>query len=243
MKVVSWNIMHGLDVEGAIDALSTYDRLCRPDLLLLQEMDEAGTATMADALDLNYAYAAASVHPKSGRDFGNAILSPFPLIDDWIVELPHKARAGGQPRIAAVAVTRIEGHDVTVCSTHTEIPALSAAKRQEQFATLAAAASRWPTDQVVVGGDFNTVTRKGVRKLVNLFEDVDFSHVSIDAITTLRRIGQNFTLDHLFARGLWPVESGVVRGLDVSDHAPIWVTLEPGSTEDPAGLEQGEFDV
>ena len=29
------------------------------------------------------------------------------------------------------------------------------------------------------------------------------------------------------ARGLAPVESGVVRGLDVSDHAPIWVLLEP----------------
>ncbi len=53
-----------------------------------------------------------------------------------------------------------------------------------------------------------------------LFENADFSHVSIDAIANSRRVGQNFTLDHLFARGLWPVESGVLRNLDVSDPCP-----------------------
>ncbi len=234
MKVVSWNIVHGIDTDGAVDALRTEDRLTDPDVLLLQEMDEPGTAAIATALDLHYVYVSASVHPKTGRDFGNAVLSREPLEARLVVDLPHKARVGGQSRNAISAVARFDGYPITLCATHTEIPAMSAAKRLDQFNALASAAEGFATPHVIVGGDFNTVTRKGVRSLIGVFEEANFLHVSIDAVTTLRRIGQDFTLDHVFARGLTPIESGVVHGLDVSDHAPIWAELEPvASATDP----------
>lgn len=231
MKVVSWNIVHGIDIDGAVEALRSDERLAESDVLLLQEMDEIGVRAVADALGLHYVYAPASVHPKSGRDFGNAVLTPTPLTEPTVVELPHKAPVGGQPRIAISTTSRIAGRDVALCTTHTEIPAMSTAKRYEQFTVVATTAAAHNTDQVVVGGDFNTVTAKGIRTLVGLFDEVEFRHVSIDAVPTLRRVGQHFTLDHLFARGLWPVESGVVRGLGASDHAPIWAVLEASETE------------
>ena len=136
-------------------------------MLFLQEMDEAGTEAVADALNLYYVYASASTHPKSGRDFGNAVLSPAPLEARAVIELPHKARVGGQPRIAISAVAHLNGSDdVTLCCSQTEIPALSSTRHQEQFAALASTAADWQTDHVAVGGDFNTVTRKGVRALI-----------------------------------------------------------------------------
>ena len=89
--------MHGLDVDEATEAVRNNDRLSTHDVLFLQEMDEAGTEAVADALNLYYVYASASTHPKSGCDFGNAVLSPAPLEARAVIELPHKARVGGQP--------------------------------------------------------------------------------------------------------------------------------------------------
>ncbi len=242
IKIVSWNIMHGLRVDEAIEVLRSEPRLADLDLLLLQEMDRPGTELVASALGLHHVYAAGGAHAKSGRDFGNAILSTSPLGDESIVDLPHQARVGGHPRVAVTAVTKLQGEMVTVCSTHTEIPAMSAARRQAQFAALASVAAAWPTDRAILGGDFNTVTSRGVRALRRALELADLDHVSVEAITTLRRGGQDFTLDHIFARGLRPIESGVVRGLAVSDHAPIWVSLEPWSGDGQLDFGEGHDD-
>lgn len=225
VKVVTWNIQYGNDVDGAIDALSGRDRLAGADALLLQEMDEKGTSAVASALGYHSVYAAASVHPRTGREFGNAVLSPWPLVASQVIELPHKARLAGQPRIGLMAVARLESTDIALCATHTETAMLGPSRRREQFTVLGQVASKWTTEQVVIGGDFNTVTSRGIRALVTRFDDLGFRHVSLDAVTTQRRTGQGFTLDHIFARGFTPIESGVVRDIDVSDHSPVWVEL------------------
>ncbi len=226
IKVVSWNIRFGLDIDGAEAALRDVDELRSADVLLLQEMDGPGVDKLADGLGLHAAFASSGIHAKTERDFGNAILTPAPLRDRTVVELPHQARVGGHPRVAISARVDLGGREVTVCSTHTETPALSAARRVEQFAAVAGFASSWPTACSIVGGDFNTVTTRGIRKLTALFDEAGHAPVSLEAVT-MRRGGRSFALDHLFARGLSPVASGVVRGLDASDHAPIWVVLEP----------------
>lgn len=230
VKVVSWNIRYGIDIEGAVAAICDVPELQQPDALLLQEMDREGTEKLANALGLNSVYASSGVHARTGRDFGNAVLSPAPLRDRLVHDLPHQARVGGHPRIALSAVAELGVGAMTLCSVHTETPALAAAKRQEQFAAVAGLARGWPTPRSVVGGDFNTVTRRGIQKLVGHFEAAAHIRVSIEAVT-MRRGGQDFALDHIFARGLWPVTSGVVHGLAASDHSPAWAVLEPGWLE------------
>jgi endonuclease/exonuclease/phosphatase family metal-dependent hydrolase len=225
IRVVTWNIELGLDVDGGLHALRHHDRLSEADVVLLQEMDHDGTERIAQGLGYDFVYAPGSVHQKTGREFGNAILSPWPLRDEQTIRLPHQARVGGRPRVALVATARIDGIDQTLCCTHTETPAMTWVKRQEQFAALADAAVAFPTELAILGGDFNTASRRSVRTVISLFEDHGFDHVSIDAVTTLRRGGQNFTLDHVFARGLSPVESGVAQDVVASDHWPVWVVL------------------
>lgn len=53
----------------------------------------------------------------------------------------------------------------------------------------------------------------------------------------MRRGGQDFALDHIFSRALWPLATGVVRGIDASDHAPVWVVLESGLPRDDGETE------
>jgi endonuclease/exonuclease/phosphatase family metal-dependent hydrolase len=226
VKVVSWNIQFGRDIERAARELTERPALAGAEVLLVQELDEEGAETLARTLGgYEYEYVAASVHPRTGRHFGNAVLASGPLADREVIELPHKARLSGQPRVALKVTTSVDDRTVALCSTHTEIPALGATKRRDQFATLAETASTWPTELAIVGGDFNTMSRRGVRSLAAHFGDAGFAHVSSNAGTTLRRAGRNFTLDHVFARGLVQTASGVVRGTMVGDHAPVWVTL------------------
>lgn len=226
IRVVTWNIQFGIAAEAAANSLISHKALNGADILLLQEMDEAGTALIAERVGLSYVFAAASTHPKSGRDFGNAILSPWPLDDAAVVDLPHKSSVQGQPRIAVRATASIGPHEVDTFSVHTEVPTLRSSKRMEQFATVATAAAVWNSNMLLIGGDFNTVTRRGIEAMVERLETIGVTRVSTDAGTTLRRGGREFTLDHVFARGLPPLDSGVVAGLEASDHRPLWARFQ-----------------
>ncbi len=195
------------------------------DILLLQEMDEHGTAAIAAALDADYVFHAADVHPKSGRDFGNAIVSRWPIVDAAEIPLPHQAPISGQPRSATRATVKVGATDVVTYSVHTEIRTLRAAKRVRQFDVIAADAGRRDAGPVVVGGDFNTVTGRDVFALRRAMERGGLAAASLDAGPTFSRGGRRFRLDHLFARGLASIAAGVAPGATASDHLPLWADL------------------
>ena len=229
LRLVTWNIQFGIGAEAAASALQRDEFLRGADIVLLQEMDEEGTALIAEQVGLHYVFAAASRHPKSGRDFGNAVLSPWPLTDASIVDLPHKSAVQGQPRIVVRATVSVGPHVIDTCSVHTEVPSLSSPKRLRQFAAIAADAEKRNSEMLVIGGDFNTVTRRGIAAVGERLATIGAVRVSADAGPTLRRGGREFALDHVFTRGLTPVDCGVVTGLDASDHRPLWVRLQPSS--------------
>lgn len=238
MRVVSWNIQFGLAADAAAEALLASDVLRAADLVLLQEMDEAGTETIAHAIGANFVFASSGPHRQTGRNFGNAVLSPWPVDEAEVVELPHKSVVQGQERLVMGAVVTIGSTPITACSVHTEVPTLSPPKRRAQFDEVARATERWPHARLVVGGDFNTLTGRGVNAVERAMAAVGAARVSAGADSTLRRGGREFALDHVFARELAPLDRGVVHGLGASDHRPVWVTLDnrdgvaPGSGDD-----------
>ena len=227
VHTVTWNIQFGIGAESAATAMLHHDTLRGADVLLLQEMDEAGTALIAERVGMHYVFASASPHRKSGRDFGNAILSPWPITNPVVVDLPHKSAVQGQPRNAVRATVTIGPHDIDTCSVHTEVPTLSSSKRIAQVETVASATATGASGLLIIGGDFNTVSRRGTQAAVERFAAIGATRVSDGAGPTLRRGGREFTLDHVFARGLQPVATGVVAGLDASDHRPLWVRVRP----------------
>jgi endonuclease/exonuclease/phosphatase family metal-dependent hydrolase len=109
---------------------------------------------------------------------------------------------------------------------HTEIPALRLARRIEQFAKVAADANWQPYEFVVIGGDFNTVTQRGVRALVDTMHVAGLERVSSPTAPSYRRGGRDLSLDHVFASGFADASGGVVTGTTASDHAPLWIELD-----------------
>lgn len=225
LLVVTWNIRFGLDAAAAGDALATIEPLRSADVVLLQEMDETGTELIAQRIGADSVYAALGPHRQTGRSFGNAVLSRWPLSDPDAVALPHRAAVQGQDRLAVGASAAVGSTALVVYSVHAEVPTLSPSKRRRQFDSIARLNARSANRALVVGGDFNTLTRRGVAAVDTAMRTAGADRVSAGAGPTLRRGRREFALDHVYARGLAPVECGVVHDVAVSDHRPLWVRL------------------
>jgi len=224
IKVITWNIRFAESIETAIAELQQVEALQQADFILLQEMDEAGIEAMARALEYNFIYFPASVHTHHNKDFGNAILSPWPLVDPQKVRLPHRNPKNQQMRIAVGGRVTIGDFDIPVYSTHTETVWLGPQKRQEQLETLLRDIGE-DSQLVIVGGDFNTFTAQSITDLEREFAQVGLERVSRGAGHTFEHSNFGFTLDHIFARGFAVIDSGVWADTKASDHFPLWATL------------------
>ena len=222
IRVVSFNIKYGRNVTGAAELLRSDPRLKDADVIALQEMDETGVEYLARTLGLNYVYYPAAMRSADHRNFGNAILSPWPIEDDVKILLPHLSRFRRMQRIAVAATVRIRGDvPVRVFSVHFETPAgASAAAKRDQARALVERTEGYP--RVLVAGDFN-----GRGFIERIFTPVGFRWLTRDVGHTISR----FSWDHLLARGLRPLGCASVgsapNALKVSDHIPVWAELTP----------------
>lgn len=224
LKIVSWNIKFAEEVEQAITELQEVEELQDADFLLLQEMDEASVDAMAQTLGYNYVYYPASVHPESGRNFGNAILSKWPLSQPGKIVLPYESPTNGQTRIAVTAVATIGDLEVPVYSIHTETFVLSSEKRLQQTEAIVEQIDD-SVAVVIAGGDFNTISQIGVAALEERFARVNMERVSANTGPTVIRGSKGFTADHIFARNSEVIANGVWPDTEASDHFPVWVEL------------------
>lgn len=227
LLVVTWNIEFARQTHRAIKAIESHEEVSRADVVLLQEMDERGTAEIADHLDLNYAYVALSVHPQSDRNFGNAVLAPWPLGDVEVVPLPHRAAVQGQPRAALAVTVGHPGADIRAISVHTETPVLSHRKRLRQFVTLGELADRWRHLPVLLGGDCNTASSRSLSAIDGELARHGLDRASRGVGPTLRRARRRFELDHLYVAGLTVQRAGRVEDHGASDHDAVWAELSP----------------
>lgn len=222
LRVVSYNLAFGREVEAAIAALET-EPLAGADIVLMQEMDDDGVEAIAAALGLRYVYYPAS--EKKGREWGNAILTRWPMPDDRKVLLPWADPYTNSRRIAVTATLEIGAVDLAVYSTHTATPSLGLGARLDQIeAILDDAGDAAP---VAIGGDLNTADPGSAGQVRELFGDRGFDWASDGATDTGTAFGFDATLDYVFTRGLTARRSGTFEGEAGSDHQPIWVELEP----------------
>jgi endonuclease/exonuclease/phosphatase family metal-dependent hydrolase len=226
VKVISYNISFGQEIDLAARELAELEELREADIILLQEMDETGTARIAHTLGCNFVYYPASIHNRHGRYFGNAILSKWPMKDHGRIVLPHRNPKDGQQRIAVRATVIVDGLEVLVYSVHTETAWLSAGKRADQVATLVDSIGR-RHPHVIVGGDFNTLTPGAVTELERRFEAAGLERASGGAGPTVRFESLGLTLDHIFVRGMTILAAGTAQEVASSDHLPVWVVLHP----------------
>ncbi len=224
LKVVSFNIAFAREIDRAINELSTVADLKDADILLLQEMDETGTDAIAKALACNYVYYPATLHPMSHRNFGNAILSKWPIRNERKILLPYEVPGRRTRRIAVDATINVNTHEILTFSLHTATILQGEEKRLAQADSVLKSIPK-NQGQVIVGGDFNTMTKASSQAHIFLFMKNHFVWASrgVGSTGTFGPFG--LTLDHVFVRGLRVVGAGKVKASQASDHLPVWVKL------------------
>jgi|SRR6266498_140682 len=226
LTIVSYNIWFGEDIDQALSELKEIKSQNELDIVLLQEMDEVGTDQIARELKLNYVYFPAAIEPTYDRNFGNAILSRWPISDPQKLILPHKSLSNRMNRIATRAMISIPGTDILVYSLHTESVFTIPRYRRDQYrAVLDDMGSE--ANLVVVGGDFNSFTEAAVKELEDDFWQAGLVRVSKGSGSTVVKYGIELSSDHIFAKGFVLEEAGKMAGATASDHLPFWVTLIP----------------
>jgi len=220
LRVVTFNLKWGREIDRAADLLSRPGPLRGADLVVLHEMDQPGTERLAHALGLAWVYVPSAVHPVPKRDFGVALLSPWPLEEPRKLLLPDENRFRKLRRSAAVATLRAPIGAVRVYGIHLESPTGAwNGVRRDQARTVLADAAGWD-GPVVAAGDFNG--RAGPHVLAAGF---------FWATEAVKNTAGPFDFDHVLARGLCAAGDAAAAAADdetdASDHDPVWAVLAP----------------
>jgi len=224
LTVVSYNIWFAENIDRALSEIQEIKSQKGLDILLLQEMDEVGTEKIARELQLNYVYFPAAIEPTYDKNFGNAILSRWSIVDSQKLILPHKSLSNRMNRIATKATIRIHGAEIVVYSIHTESVFTLPQFREDQYTAVLDDIDP-EAKFVIVGGDFNSFTEPAVEEIEDAYRQAGFTRVSEGSGYTVVKYGIELSSDHIFAKGFVVEEAGKSAVATASDHLPIWVTL------------------
>jgi endonuclease/exonuclease/phosphatase family metal-dependent hydrolase len=230
LRLVTFNVEWGRKVDAVIGLMRETPALRDADLMCLQEMDPRGVERLAAALGYDYVYYPAVYHPSARQDFGNALLTRWPVLEDRKIVLPGRNRFRDMQRVAVAATVAVAGTPVRVYCVHLETPAgIEGPQRRHQVEAILADAARF--ERVIVAGDLNNRNQVG-----RLFTKAGYEWLT-------RKVGNTILLwswDHVFTRGLTlraPGRVGTVKdNRGASDHRPVWAELaQVGSGESSGG--------
>lgn len=231
VRVMVWNLHYGVGEVGSLELEELARTIERhePDVVLLNEVARGwligGGADMAtwlsERLGGHFAYA-----PAADRQYGNAILSRWPLSDVQVKSLPPGDAP--QNRSALAATVQTGAGEITVVATHLQVLKSNAPSRILELETLLPWLESLPSEVVVFGGDMNfrvgdeeedIVLEAGYSSAIDEAGDPgSATHPSSEP--TVR-------YDWLFGRGGEFAEASVLVDEKASDHLPVLVTLVP----------------
>ena len=259
LRVLTYNIHHGQGTDGKFDLqrIASVINSFEADLVALQEVDRKTkrasgvdqAAELARLTNMNYAYGPAMEY--SGGEYGEAILSRFPILEITNHNLPWGD--GSEPR--AVLVVRVDSNEfgeIVFAGTH--LAHDSEADRIDQAKKINDLLALYKDAGVILAGDLNSRPDSKPMKVL--------SEIWIDAAATVGKpqptfpsFGANKRIDYVLIKpsiktkalqsmdpsermhqiiidmykpiGNWQVvQAEVVDGLIASDHCPLLVVLE-----------------
>ena len=233
IRVLTYNIHHGEGRDERIDLprIAAVIKRARPDLVALQEVDvktkRSGgvdqAAELARLTGMHVAFGRAIDH--EGGQYGNAILSRWPLREAKTHALPHRPER--EARCVVVAAARPGGGlpDLLLASTHLQNGRKAVADRTAQTRRInELLAGRGPLP-VVLAGDLNTIPGSPTMKL--LAEQWE-NAAGASPPATCPADAPRWPIDHvlLHPAGRWrTLEVVVLKAPDASDPAPLLVVL------------------
>lgn len=235
LRVMTYNIHHGEGMDGKVDIerIAKLIRDSKADIVALQEVDRGVERTkkidmmtmLADMTGLTYAFG--KNIDFQGGDYGNGILTRFPIIEER--NLHYTMIREGEQRGLLQLVLDVRGQEIVVMNTHIDYRQ-DDSERVLNVGELREAAKRYRPRAVLVCGDFNDLPTS---KTINLMKE-DF----VDAWEAVGQ-GDGFTyptatpekrIDYIFVSKQTTSGSVVIRPIaarvlqsDASDHLPVLV--------------------
>lgn len=232
LRLLSYNIHHGEGVDGVLDLqrIANVIRQANPDLVALQEVDRKVSRTQQQdqpailAHETSMMVAFGSNLKLQGGDYGNAILSRFPLLAQENLHLPSLHQ--GEQRGLLVTQIQLPDNRPTLwfLATHLDhrrdgAERLASADRIIEFIQPKG------NDIVVLAGDLNERrSSPGVSKLLEVFT---LGHD--DELATIPVQQPESQIDFIMTRptSRWrPLETHVLEESIASDHRPILAVFE-----------------
>lgn len=236
IRILSYNIHHGEGTDGVFD----YERLAavisahNPDLVALQEVDRNTTrasgvdqaAKLAGLTGMYHVYGPAMDYANG--EYGEAILSRWPIIDDENFVLEN--REGSEPRAMIIArLVHPGGLEIAFAGTH--LAHDSSADRLEQAWRMRRKLAEKPYDamMVILAGDLNALT--GSEPMRELIERGGWHDAfAVDPRPTYPNVNPARRIDWILIRTapgmrFEIMETRVIENESASDHCAILVEI------------------
>lgn len=232
IKVLAYNIHHANPPSkpGEIDLKAIADLILdsKADLVALQEVDvnteRSGedvhqAKELAELTGLNYYFSKSIDH--QGGEYGNAVLSRYPIQGKEIYPLPYDE--GTEPRALLVVKAELpSGEMIKFASTHLDFTSEGNALKQAQKITAIFEEEKLP---VIMAGDFNMLPEsKPIQHLDRIFTRTCLT----DCPPTIPVINPTKTIDYIMfsPEAHFRVNSHyIIPETYASDHLPVFAEL------------------
>ena len=155
ITVMTYNVRHGRGIDGRVDLerIAAVIRESEADIVALQEVDrywwrsgmEDQIRRLGEKLEMSWVYAPAIA--AGWMQYGNAVLSRFPLVEGEMVLLP----GWREPRNMMRVLVEIDGVPVELINTHLGVHAGERGKCSFRICwTVSPRSQRWPFCSVIL---------------------------------------------------------------------------------------------
>ena len=255
LRVMTYNIYGARATSPAnaadLDALAEVIRRQDPDFVTLNEVDVFTNRTgkdvhqardLAEKLGMEWHFSKAI--DRDGGEYGDAVLSKYPILEKRSYRLPCAAEQPGEDRALCVIRVQIDGKDLYVASTH--LDHLSGdASRLVQAAEIRRIRDTELEGDLILCGDLNAIPSSNVIATMTSFltNTGPIDQYTFPSDDPSRKIDYIMyaPIEHFGVQNCQVVSRGdqQVDGVDASDHRPVIADIRFQTEEDISGEDGG----
>lgn len=255
LRVMTYNIYGARATSPAnaadLDAIAEVIRRQNPDFVTLNEVDVFTNRTgkdvhqardLAEKLGMEWHFSKAI--DRDGGEYGDAVLSKYPILEKRSYRLPCAAEQPGEDRSLCVIRVQIDGKDLYVASTH--LDHLSGdASRLVQATEIRRIRDTELEGDLILCGDLNAIPSSNVIATMTSFltNTGPIDQYTFPSDDPSRKIDYIMyaPIEHFGLQNCQVVSRGdqQVGGVDASDHRPVIADIRFQTEEDISGEDGG----
>ena len=255
LRVMTFNIYGARATSPAnaadLDAIAEVIRRQNPDFVTLNEVDVFTNRTgkdvhqardLAEKLGMEWHFSKAI--DRDGGEYGDAVLSKYPILEKRSYRLPCAAEQPGEDRSLCVIRVQIDGKDLYVASTH--LDHLSGdASRLVQATEIRRIRDTELEGDLILCGDLNAIPSSNVIATMTSFltNTGPIDQYTFPSDDPSRKIDYIMyaPIEHFGVQNCQVVSRGdqQVGGVDASDHRPVIADIRFQTEEDISGEDGG----